>query len=189
MKANRWLLVAALVLTMGMSASAFAQAQGGQGGNNRGQNGGGRQRGNFDPAQMRERYMNQIKEQLGSPDDEWKLIQPRLEKVLNAQRETRSSRGGFGNRGGRTRGGNNGDNNANNQQNTRPQTAVSQASDDLRKALEDKSTPPEEITKKIAALHEAREKAKADLAAAQKDLRELLSVRQEATLIESGILD
>ena len=188
MKTNRWLaVVVASVLMIGMSGSAFAQAQGGNRGQNN--NNGGRQRGNFDPAQMRERYMNQIKEQLGSPDDEWKLIQPRLEKVLNAQRETRSSRGGFGNRGGRTRGGNNGDNNANNQQNTRPQTAVSQASDDLRKALEDKSTPPEEITKKIAALHEAREKAKADLAAAQKDLRELLSVRQEATLIESGILD
>jgi hypothetical protein len=180
MKANRWLLVAALALTMGMSASAFAQAQGGQGGN-RGQNG-GRQRGNFDPAQMRERYMNQIKKQLGSPDDEWKLIQPRLEKVLTAQRETRSGR--FGNRGGRTRGGSNGDN-----QNNRPQSAVGQASEDLRKALDDKGTAPEELTKKIAALHEAREKAKADLAAAQKDLRDILSVRQEATLIESGILD
>jgi hypothetical protein len=185
MKANRWLLVAALVLTMGMSASAFAQAQGGQGGGgNRGQNG-GRQRGNFDPAQMRERYMNQIKEQLASPDDEWKLIQPRLEKVLNAQRETRSSRfGSFGNRGGRNRGGNTADN-----RNNQPQSPVAQASEDLRKALDDKSTPPEEITKKIAALHEAREKAKTDLAAAQKDLRELLSVRQEATLIASGILD
>jgi hypothetical protein len=170
---------------MGMSAGAFAQAQDRQGGGNRGQNG-GRQRGNFDPAQMRERYMNQIKEQLGSPDDEWKLIQPRLEKVLTAQRETRSSRfGGSGNRGGRTRGGNNADN----QQNNRPQSAVSQASEDLRKALDDKGTPPEELTRKIAALHEAREKAKADLAAAQKDLRELLSVRQEATLIASGILD
>ena len=108
MKTNRWLaVVVASVLMIGMSGSAFAQAQGGNRGQNN--NNGGRQRGNFDPAQMRERYMNQIKEQLGSPDDEWKLIQPRLEKVLNAQRETRSSRGGFGNRGGRTRGGNNGD--------------------------------------------------------------------------------
>jgi hypothetical protein len=182
MKTNCWLaVVVASVLMIGMSGSAFAQAQGG---NQRGGQNGGRQRGNFDPAQMRERYMNQIKEQLASPDDEWKLIQPKLEKVLTAQRETRSSRG-FGNRGGRTRGGNNGDNQNNNQ----PQSPVAQASEDLRKAVEDKSTPPEELTKKIATLREAREKAKADLAAAQKDLRELLSARQEATLISNGILD
>jgi hypothetical protein len=184
MKTNRWLaVVVASVLMIGMSGSAFAQAQGGNRGQNN--NNGGRQRGNFDPAQMRERYMNQIKEQLASPDDEWKLIQPKLEKVLTAQRDTRSSRG-FGNRGGRTRGGNNGDNQNNNNQ---PQSAVAQASEDLRKAVEDKGSSPEELTKKIATLREAREKAKADLASAQKDLRELLSARQEATLISNGILD
>lgn len=178
----------AMGMMVGISGSAWAQAQpGGQGGQNGGRQRGGNNRQNFDPAQMRERYMNQLKEQLGSPDDEWKAIQPRLEKVLTVQRESRS-RGNFGGRtNGRTRGGNNGaDANA---QPAQPQSAVAQASEDLRKAVADKSTSPEDIAKKLANLREAKEKAKAELAAAQKELRELLSARQEATLVTNGILD
>jgi hypothetical protein len=180
--------VAMIVLMAAISGSALAQAAGNgqrgqgrqRGGNNN--NGGG---GNFDPAQMRERYLLQIKEQLASPDEEWKLIQPKLDKVLTVQRDSRGSR----NFGGRTRGGNQQGQQTPAAQPAQPQSAVAAASDDLRKAVADKATPPEELTKKIAALREAKEKAKADLAAAQKDLRELLSARQEATLISSGILD
>jgi hypothetical protein len=186
MKASRiGAALVAIVLLTGMSSSAFAQAAGGQRGQGN-NNGGGRQRGGnngqpFDPAAMRERYLTQLKEQLGSPEEEWKLLQPKLDKVLTVQRETRSSRGGFG---GRTRGGN--DQAA---QPTQPQSAVAAASEDLRKAVADKSTPAEDLSKKITALREAKEKAKADLAAAQKELRELLSARQEAVLITNGILD
>ena len=189
MKASRiGVALFAFVLMACMSTSAFAQAAGGAGGRGGNNAGGGRQRGgnnggNFDPAAMRERYLTQLKEQLGSPDEEWKLLQPKLDKVLTVQRETRSSRGGFG---GRTRGGNNQDANA---QPAQPQSAVAAASDDLRKAVADKSTSPEDLAKKIATLREAKEKAKADLAAAQKELRELLSARQEAVLITNGILD
>jgi hypothetical protein len=184
MKASRIGIALIAVVLMCMSTSAFAQAAGGAGGRG-GNNGGGRQRGNggnFDPAAMRERYMTQLKEQLGSPDEEWKLLQPKLDKVLTVQRETRT-RGNFG---GRTRGGSTQDANA---QPAQPQSAVAAASDDLRKAVADKSTSPEDLAKKIATLREAKEKAKADLAAAQKELRELLSARQEAVLITNGILD
>jgi hypothetical protein len=181
MKASRiGVALFAFLLMACISTSALAQAAGGRGGNN----GGGRQRGgngNFDPAAMRERYMNQLKEQLGSPDEEWKLLQPKLDKVLTVQRESRGSRG-FG---GRTRGGNQ-DANA---QPAQPQSAVAAASDDLRKAVADKGTSAEDLAKKIATLREAKEKAKADLVAAQKELRELLSARQEAVLITNGILD
>jgi hypothetical protein len=176
--------VALVVLMAAISGSAFAQAAGGQRGQGR-QRGGNNNGGNFDPAQMRERYMLQLKEQLASPDEEWKLIQPKLDKVLTVQRESRGTR----NFGGRTRGGNQQGQPAAAAQPAQPQSAVAAASDDLRKAVDDKNTPPEDLTKKIAALREAKEKAKADLAAAQKDLRELLSARQEATLISSGILD
>lgn len=186
MKASRIGVALIAVVLMCMSTSAFAQAAGGAGGRG-GNNGGGRQRGgnngNFDPAAMRERYLTQLKEQLGSPDEEWKLLQPKLDKVLTVQRETRGTRGGFG---GRQRGGNNQDANAAPAQ---PQSAVAAASEDLRKAVADKGTSPEDLAKKIATLREAKEKAKADLAAAQKELRELLSARQEAVLITNGILD
>ncbi|MDB5320599.1 MAG: hypothetical protein JWN40_2230 [Phycisphaerales bacterium] len=178
--------LAAIMLMACMSSSAFAQAQPGQGNN------GGRQRGGnngqpFDPAAMRERYLTQIKEQLGSPDEEWKLLQPKLDKVLTVQRETRGGGGGGRNGGGRTRGG--ATPNATPAQPTQPQSAVAVASDDLRKAVADKATAPEDLLKKIATLRDAKEKAKADLAAAQKELRELLSARQEAVLITNGILD
>src|SRR5216110_2902919 len=77
--------VAMIIAVLAMSATgAMAQNQ----------NGG---RGNFDPAAFRERRMNQIKEQLGATDEEWKAIEPKVDKVMTAQRE---SFGGFGGRGG-----------------------------------------------------------------------------------------
>jgi hypothetical protein len=174
------------------SNSANAQAQPGQG---QGQgNRGNRQRGqggqnNFDPAAMRDRMMARYKEQLGSNDEEWKVLQPKLEKVLNAQRDSRSR--DFGGRGGRggpggTRGGNNNNAQAQADQN---QSAVTRAAAELRTAVEDKATNAETLASKVTALREAKEKAKADITAAQKELRELLTARQEAVLVSGGILD
>src|SRR4051812_32283787 len=66
-------------------------------------------RGNFDPAQFRQRQLERLKENLEvNSDAEWKVISERIEKVLDAQRETRvAGFGGFG-RGGGRRGGDNG---------------------------------------------------------------------------------
>src|SRR5580765_3688380 len=66
-------------------------------------------RGNFDPAQMRQRQLDTLKERLEvTGDAEWKIISERIEKVLDAQRETRvAGFGGFGGRGGGRRGGGN----------------------------------------------------------------------------------
>ena len=67
-------------------------------------------RGNFDPEQMRQRMMERYKERLEvTNDDEWKIIQDRIEKVVTAQRETRIGGFGFGGPGGR-RGPGGGDN-------------------------------------------------------------------------------
>src|SRR5437764_12375408 len=91
-----------LVLCVG-SGSAMAQAQPGAQPGQPGQPGGGRgNRGNFDPAQARERMLTRIKEQLGASDDEWKALQPAVEKVMTAQRDARGGgRGGPGGPGGR----------------------------------------------------------------------------------------
>jgi hypothetical protein len=148
------------------------------------QNNNNQRRGNFDPAQARERYLTSIKERLGASDDEWKVLQPKLEKVMTAQREGRAGFG-FGGGGGRRGGGGNGGGD----QPQQPTTAVGTASQDLNKALESKDTPAEEIAKKLTALREAREKAKADTAAAQKELKEILTPRQEAVLVTMGMLD
>src|SRR3982750_4077975 len=86
--------------------------RGGNGGNN-GRNRGG---GNFDPAQMRQRMMDRLKEQLGATDEELQVLQPRIEKVWQLQRDASGGRGFFGGTrrgmGGPNGGNNNNGNNA-----------------------------------------------------------------------------
>jgi peptidoglycan hydrolase CwlO-like protein len=190
MKSCRFGVMAlAFLLVAGFSSSVYAQAQGNRQGRQRGnqqqgQGQQGQQRGNIDPAQARERYLTQLKEQLGASDEEWKALQPKVEKVLTAQRDNR--RGGGGNRGfGRNRN----NNNAQQQPNAQPTSEVTAAADELRKTVDDKAATAEDINKKLTALREAREKAKNELTTAQKELRELLSARQEAILVSSGLLD
>ena len=51
----------------------------------------GRRRG--DPAQMRERMLNNVKEQMGVSEDEWKALAPKVEKVVTLQHDLRSASG------------------------------------------------------------------------------------------------
>jgi hypothetical protein len=146
-------------------------------------------RGNFDPEQMRARMMERYKERLEvTKDDEWKLISERIDKVLTAQRETRI--GGFGGPGGR-RGGGGGDNaqaGTNNPRNRGP--GVGEPNPDveaLQKALDDKASP-EQIKAKLAKVRESVKQKEANLAKAQDDLKQVLSVRQEAVAVTMGLL-
>jgi hypothetical protein len=134
----------------------------------------------FDPAQMREQMMTRMKEQMGASDDEWKVLSPKIEKVMTVQRETRG--GGFGGFGGGRRGGGGG-------ADQQPTTETGKASADLRTALENKDTPADDIAKKLAAYREARDKGRAQLQAAQKELKEILTQRQEAVLVNMGMLE
>ena len=59
----------------------------------------------------------------------------------------------------------------------------------MRTTLDDKNAAPETIAKKLAGLREAREKARKDVADAQKDLKEILTQRQEAVLVINGMLE
>jgi hypothetical protein len=181
-----------------MSGLALAQAAGGgqagqaqpaRPGQPGAQPGGRGQRGNFDPAQARQRMLDRIKEQLASPDDEWKVLQPKIEKIMDAQRNSRG-----GGRGGRGRGGQGGQGGQQGAAQAAPQqdaalSAVAKASQDLQAAVDDKSISNAELSKRLNTLHEAKDKARAELASAQKDLRDLLTPRQEAVLVNSGILD
>ena len=128
-----------------------------------------------DPAEMRQRFMDRLKETLGASDDEWKVLQPKLEQLMNASREMRSGGSMFG----RSRGGSD----------REPETATGKASQELRKLLDNKDARPGEIQEKLSALRAAREKAKANVATAQKELKELLTQRQEATLVMYGMLE
>ena len=135
--------------------------------------------------EFQERFQNMMKEQLGTTDEEWKVLAPKIEKVQAAQRNSRGG-GGFGGFGGRGGGGGGNRDRGGDSENASP---VSKASRELRTALENKDTPAEEITKKLTALREAREKGRAELAAAQKELKEVLTARQEAVLVTFGMLE
>jgi len=162
-------LVLLATLLLAAAPATFAQQQG---------------RGNFDPAQARERMEARMKEQLGVSDDEWKVLQPKVEKVMTAQRDARAGGFGFGG-GGRRGGANGGGGGADNQ----PQSAVAKAQADLRTTLENQSASAQDINAKLTALREARAKAKGELEAAQKELKEVLTARQEAVFVSMGMLE
>jgi hypothetical protein len=140
--------------------------------------------------------MDRMKEQLGADDAAWKVLEPRLTKVMDLNRQAQGGgRGGmFGMMGGMRgqRGGNNAAGGQGGgrgpQQDPATMTAVDKAQEQLRTTLENQSASPDEIKKNLTALREAREKAKQDLAAAQQELKKILSVRQEAQLVMMGQL-
>ena len=67
--------------------------------------------------------------------------------------------------------------------------AVGTALAELKTALADASSSPEQVKAKLAAVRSARQKAVNDLAVAQKSLLPLLTASQEATLVSLGYLD
>jgi hypothetical protein len=66
---------------------------------------------------------------------------------------------------------------------------ISLAQADLKTALDNPKTPPEEIKEKVAAVRRAQQKARADLDAARKDLVELLTADQQLVLVSLGYLE
>jgi hypothetical protein len=159
------------------------------------------QRDQRDPAQMQQR-MEQFRQQMsdrmrqamGATEEEWKILQPRIEKVQTLSRQTRGGGGmGFMMMGGR-RGGPGDRPQGDRPQGDRPpsdraQSEVEMKSEALQKVLDNKEAKVEEIKTALTALREARAKARAELEAAQKELREVVTVRQEAQLVTMALLD
>jgi len=189
---SRTLSVAALgVAVVFSSLSVSAQDAGGENGGRRrnrdGGQGGPGGGGNWDPAQMRERMMERMREQFGVKDDtEWKLISERIEKVSDARRET-AGRGmgmmfGGGGRGGGGQGGGPG---GGGRGGFGGEPMPEQ--DALQKAVES-NAPADEIKTKLAKYREAMKAKEAKLAKAQDELKQVLSVKQEATAVLMGLL-
>ncbi len=160
------------------------------------QEGGERERGQRDPEQMRQRMeemrqrMSQMmKETLGATDEEWKVLQPKIEKIQTLSRQSRGGMGGmFGRRGG-PGGQPGGQPQPERPPSDQPQSEVEKAGQALRTVLENKEAKPEEIKAALGTLRAARAKAKQDLETAQKELREVVTVRQEAQLVSMGVLE
>jgi hypothetical protein len=176
-----------------LSATLPASAQDAEGGRRRNREGGpGGQGGpggggNWDPAQMRQRMMERMREQFAVTDDaEWKLISERIEKV-NTARMSLASRGGFGfGGGGRGPGGQGGGGGG---QGGRGGMfgEVSPEQEALQKAVES-NAPADEIKTKLAKFRASQKDKEAKLEKAQDDLRQVLSAKQEATAVLLGLL-
>ena len=188
---SRIVSVAALgaaVIFSSLSASA-QDTNGDNGGGGRRNRGGGGQGGgpggggNWDPAQMRQRMAERMREQFDVKDDaEWKLISERIEKVSDVRREMggragmmmmMGARGGGPGGPGGGRGGAGGD--------------VNPEQDALQKAIES-NAPADEIKAKLAKYRASQKEKEAKLAKAQDELRQVLSVKQEGTAVLMGLL-
>lgn len=187
------LVIAASIVSFLVAGLVMAQPQGGQ----RGQRG----QGGRDPAEMRrmmeQRMDERMQEQLEVTDAEWKVIKPRFQKVTDLSRQAMGGGGGrggmmgmmFGGRGGRGGQGGAGDQQRRPRpESDRPQNDVQKANEALATLLEGENPSPDQIKAKLAALRGAREKAKQQLATAQGELRQLLTLKQEASLVMMGIM-
>ena len=179
-------VAAALIFTAG---SAFAQDGNGNGnGNGNGGDNGGqrrnRQGGGFDPAQMQQRIMDNVRDQLNFTNDtDWSAVQPLVQKVLDARRDVGfgGMRGLFGrNRGGGGQGGPGGGRGGMFGQPSPEQDA-------LQNAL-DADAPAAQI-KDLLAKYKASQQAKqAKLEAAEDALKSVLTSKQEAQAYLLGLV-
>jgi len=145
--------------------------------------------------QFRQQMSDRMRQSLEASEEEWKVLQPRIEKVQTLSRQTRGGGMGFmmmgmaGRRGGPGPDRGPPDRPGADRPPDRPQSEVEQKTEALQRVLENKEARADEIKAALSALREARAKARAELEAAQKELRDVVTVRQEAQLVTMGILD
>jgi len=153
-------------------------------------------RGNRTPEEWKKRMeefrataATRMKEQLGVNDEEWKVMQPLIEKVTTAAREARG--GMFGGLtsmfGGRGRGPGGGDRPGGGDTD-RPQNDLEKKGGELRKVLENKDAKTEDVKAALDGLRTARKAAEQKHEAAQEELKKVLTVVQEAKLVNMGVL-
>jgi hypothetical protein len=182
------LMAVACIAALSMSSGNVAAQGGGAGGGGRG---------NFDPAQMRQRRLDRYKELFEVTDDaEWNVLSAAIGKVMDAEQAVQSGaiRGGGG--GGRQRRGGGADGagaDANGGGGGRQRggggfggTPLQEVTD-LQAAIDAKA-PADEIKAKLGKLRDANAANQTKLVAAQDDLKKLLTSRQEAIAVINGLL-
>jgi hypothetical protein len=158
------------------------------------------QRRNFDPAQfmqtIQQRMLEGYRDKLDiKSDDEWKLVEERIGKVLKARMDTLTGGGGFMGFGGMGGGGGmgfgGGGPGGGGGQMRGLQALLGQPSPEaeaLQKAVEAKASAAE--TKDALVKYREFKKRKQDeLVKAQTELRQVLTPHQEAVMVLTGLLD
>lgn len=144
----------------------------------RGDDRGGRGPGNFNREDFMQRMVDRMRERYEFSEAEWKVIGPKFTALMTMNMENRTGggfnlfgggrRGGPGGRGGDTGG-------------------DDSARDVLRKALESNASASA-IKEKLAAFRAEKEAQAAKVKKAQDELRQLLTVKQEAYAVIDGLL-
>lgn len=158
--------------------------------------------------EWRKRAADQLRVRLGATEEEWKVLQPRIEKVQTLQRQARGGmRGmtGFGGFGGRSRYGRRSSSEdsgstatpatrtppapTNRDGTPRELTDIEKKTTALSEVLKKEAPTSAEITEALTALRAARAKSQQELAQARKELQEIVTPKQEAMLVLMGTLE
>ena len=183
---NRILALLGIAAALCLSAGNLSAQDngGGQGGARRGNGGGGGgfRGGNFDPAQMQQRMMDNVKERLGFTNDtDWNAVQPLVQKVMDARREV-----GFG--GARMFRRPGGDNGGGDNGGRRFGPEPSAEAEALQKAL-DANAPAAQIKAALEKYRASQKDKQAKLEQAQANLKKVLSSKQEAEAVLMGLVN
>jgi hypothetical protein len=135
-------------------------------------------------ARYEQRRMQSIKQAFACNDDEFKILSPKIERILLIQFQ---QIGGYSplvsRRGVRGPG-------AGAPLNTLlPPSELTKARVALQEAVDDKAQPPGVVFQRLKDWRAARDASREELARAQSDLRDYLTVRQEAQAVLIGLLD
>jgi hypothetical protein len=174
---------AAALLTAAISLPALAQSVGLKGGSGAGVNATTTKGGStLTTAQMQQRQLQAIRQVLGSSDDEFAVLSPKIEKLLTLRHDANLPGSGSG----RIVGGSGVM--PTQQPDGSPLPPVLFARAELQNAVQDPSAAPELIVQKLAALRAAQLKAQEEITTAEKDLISVLTPRQESLLVLNEIL-
>ena len=133
------------------------------------------------------RYLEQLRKRLDASDEEWAVLAPRLENLIRAQQEARTGisgmrGGGAGPGGGRGGGGFFAP--------AREKLSdLELAAEAVRLAARDPDIPNRDTSLALKEYRKEREKARSKLAAAEQEIRDLVTQRQEAILVMLGVLE
>jgi len=149
-------------------------------------------RGNWDPEQMRQRMMERVREQLAVKDDaEWSVIESRIKKISDSRFGMGRGMGGPGGPGGPggqgAPGGQGGQGGPGGRQGRGGFGQANPDAEVLQSAL-DSGASADDIKVKLTAYRAAAKVKEVQLEKAQDELRQLLSVKQEARAVLLGLL-
>ena len=133
------------------------------------------ERGQWDRSQIMERIMDRYRENLGFSVAEWKVVQPKVQAVMDNRI---SGASGMMSMFGGSRRGRGGDSST-------EKTPTSE----LRDLLEKDDASKGDIKAKLAAYRADRKAREAKLKKAQEDLRQFLTIKQEAQAVLAGLLN